>query len=105
MKVSANLGFLWSDLPLLDRIDAAARAGFMAVETHQPFEVAPNVLKARCRDAGVKLLGINTAKGSQPGDQGLAAVPGRETEARALIKQAIDYAHDAGATAVHVLAG
>jgi len=105
MKVSANLEFLWADMPLLQRIDAAARAGFRAVELHQPFEVEPKVLKARCRDAGVQLLGINTGKGSQADDQGLAAVPGRQAEARALIEQALTYATEANATAVHILAG
>ena len=105
IRFSANLGFLWSDLPLLERIDAAARSGFQAVELHAPFDVAPHVLRARCRDAGVRLLGINTASGSRMGDRGLAAVPGRSAEARALIKAAIDYASEAGGASVHVLAG
>ena len=30
-RFSANLGFLWPDRPLLDRIDAAAAAGFRAI--------------------------------------------------------------------------
>ncbi len=32
LRFSANIGFLWPELPLLGRIDAAARAGFRAVE-------------------------------------------------------------------------
>jgi hydroxypyruvate isomerase len=36
-KFSANLGFLWPDRPLLDRIDAAAKAGFKAIELHWPY--------------------------------------------------------------------
>ena len=31
-RLSANLGFLWPDRPILDRIDAAAAAGFKAIE-------------------------------------------------------------------------
>ena len=31
-RFSANLGFLWIDLPLPERIAAAASAGFEAVE-------------------------------------------------------------------------
>ena len=33
-RFSANLGFLWPDRPLLARIDAAAAAGFKAIELH-----------------------------------------------------------------------
>ena len=40
-KFSANLGFLWPDLPLLARIDAAAAAGFAAIEMHWHPGVAP----------------------------------------------------------------
>ena len=29
-KFSANLGFLWPNRPLLERIEAAAKAGFRA---------------------------------------------------------------------------
>ena len=37
-RLSANLGFLWPDRPLIDRIGAAARAGFTAVEIHWPYD-------------------------------------------------------------------
>ena len=38
-RFSANLGFLWPDRPLLARIDAAAGAGFRAIEVHWPYDV------------------------------------------------------------------
>lgn len=104
-RFSANLGFLWPELPLIDRIAAAGRAGFRAVELHYPYMVPAHDVRDACRAAGVALLGINTALGSRPGDSGLAAVPGREAEARALIDQAFAYAAEAGGTAVHVMAG
>jgi hydroxypyruvate isomerase len=43
--------------------------------------------------------------GSRPGDFGLAALPGREAEARTAIDEAIAYAAAIGAGAVHVMAG
>src|SRR5690606_4167623 len=104
-RFSANLGFLWADLPLLDRIAAAARAGFKAVELHWPYDHAPGDVAEACAKHGVTLLGINTAMGSRPEDRGLAAVPGREAEAREKIDQAFDFAKAAGGTAVHVMAG
>ncbi len=104
-RFSANLGFLWADLPLLERIDAAAAAGFRAVELHWPYETPAEAVAERCAERGVVLLGINTAVGARAGDAGLAAVPGREAEAREAIDQAFDYAAAAGGTAVHVMAG
>lgn len=104
-RFSANLGFLWADLPLLDRIAAAARADFKAVELHWPYDHEPTQVADACASAGVKLLGINTGMGSKPEDRGLSAVPGREAEAREKIDQAFDFAAAAGGTAVHVMAG
>ena len=104
-RFSANLGFLWPDLPLLERIDAAAAAGFRAVELHWPYETPAEAVAERCAAGGVVLLGINTAVGSRAGDAGLTAVPGREAEARAAIDQAFGYAAAAGGSAVHVMAG
>lgn len=100
---SANLGFLWLDLPLPLRIDAAARAGFGAVELHSPYDQDPKAIGQRCRDAGVKLLGINTQVGQT--ERGCAAIPGRGQEARALFDQALDFATKAGGTSIHFMAG
>ena len=38
-KLSANLGFLFDDRPILDRVAASGAAGFRAVEFHWPFEL------------------------------------------------------------------
>ncbi len=105
-RFSANLGFLWSDRPLLQRIAAAARAGFGAVELHYPYDVPADAVKAACAEAGVKLLGINTTIGSGADDhRGLGAVPGREADFQALIDQSIAYCRTAGGTSVHAMAG
>jgi hydroxypyruvate isomerase len=103
-RFSANLGFLWPDRPLPDRIAAAAEAGFRAVELHWPYELPPESLRHACARHGVTLLGLNTAAGG-PGDFGLAALPGREAEFIRSMDQAVAYARSAGASAVHVMAG
>jgi hydroxypyruvate isomerase len=46
MKVSANLGFLWTELPLPDAIRAAKAAGFDAVECHWPYATASGDVRA-----------------------------------------------------------
>jgi hydroxypyruvate isomerase len=106
MKLSANLGFLYQDLPVLDRIAAAAADGFDAVEFHWPYEVAPERLRAAMTAAGVEGVSLNTRRGDHDGgDFGLAAVPGREPEARGHIQEAVEHAAGAGLAAVHVMAG
>lgn len=106
LRFSANLGMLWPDRPLLERIAAAGRAGFRAVELHFPYDTPAAETKAACAAAGVKLLGINTNVGAGPdGHRGLAAVPGSEAGFEALIRQAVDYAVATGGTAIHAMAG
>lgn len=104
-RFSANLGFLWPDRPLIARIEAAAAAGFGAIELHWPYEIPPEAIRAECAARGVILLGINVPRGELPGDFGLGCVPGREAEFRAGFERAADYARAAGAGALHVLAG
>ncbi|HVW69243.1 MAG TPA: TIM barrel protein [Steroidobacteraceae bacterium] len=105
-RFSANLGLLWPGLPLLQRLDAAARAGFRAVEMHFPYHVAAPEVAASARRHELTLLGINTAAGDWGhGDRGLAAVPGRERDFEAALEQSVAYCVASGATAIHVMAG
>ena len=103
-EFSANLGFLWAGLPLPQAIRAAGRAGFDAVECHFPYDVPAEDVAAALAETGLPMLGLNTLRGA-PGDNGLAALPGREAEARAEIGRALDYAAAIGCPAVHVMAG
>jgi hydroxypyruvate isomerase len=106
MRYSANLGFLFTDLPLPDAIHAAKKAGFDAVECHFPYDVPAAEVAQALRDTGLTMLGLNTWPGDKAaGDFGLAALPGRMDEARAAISQAVDYALATGTKAVHVMAG
>ena len=105
-KFSANLGFLWPDRPLPDRIEAAARAGFKAVELHWPYEFGPESIRDLCARLGVELLGINTPLGdTAKGEFGLGAITGRETEFNQHFLIALDWGRRAGASAIHVMAG
>ena len=106
MKFSANLGFLWADRPLPDAIRAAKAAGFDAVECHWPFDTPAAETLAALTETGLTMLGLNTRRGNTTiGENGLAALPGREVEARAAIDEALTYARATGTRAVHVLAG
>ncbi len=104
MKFSANLGFLWTELPLPEAIRAASKAGFDAVECHWPYETpAAEVLQA-LDECGLRMLGLNTIRG-KTGENGLSALPRREADARPAIDQSIAYARDIRASNIHVMAG
>ena len=106
MRFSANLGFLWTDLPLPEAILAAHRAGFDAVECHWPYDVPAEKVTAALEATGLRMLGLNTRRGNlAAGENGLAALPDRLTEARAAIDEALAYADRIKAGAVHVMAG
>lgn len=105
-RFAANISFLFTELPFLDRVRAAAEAGFGAVECHYPYDTPAAELLAALTVADMPMLGINTRNGvGAAKDAGVAAVPGREAEALARLCQAIDYAHRIGGRAVHVTAG
>jgi hydroxypyruvate isomerase len=106
IRFSANIGFLYDGLPLVDRIRAAARDGFDGVECHWPFDVPGSDVAAVLRETGLPMLGLNTHTGDRTkGLFGLSAVPGLQSEARRAIEQAVDYGALIGARNVHVMAG
>lgn len=106
LRFSANLGLLWPDRPLLDRIDAAAAAGFRAVEFHWPYDVPVGDVRARLDRHALRLLGVNTVRGDVvAGENGLGALVGREAAFQAAIDQSLAFCRAAGGTAIHCMAG
>jgi hydroxypyruvate isomerase len=103
-RFSAHIGYLFKDLPLLQRIDAAAACGFKAIEGRFPDGVPADAFRQAAERNGVSVLGINTPTG-EAGEFGLGAVPGREDAWRKTFAQALDYVSAVGGTAIHCLAG
>src|ERR1035437_7549361 len=104
-RFAANLGYLFTDRPLLERIDAAAACGFKAIELQFPYDVPASAVKAAIAKNKLTVLGINTPPGERDGEFGLAAVPGREQDFQGLFARALDYIATIGGSAVHCLAG
>ena len=104
-RFAANLAYLFTERPLIERFAAAAAAGFKAVELQFPYDHAPSAIRAEIERHGLTQLGVNTAVGSRDGDSGLAAVPGRERDWDVVFKQALDYAVAIGGSAIHCMAG
>lgn len=104
-RFAANLGLLFSELPTLDRIDAAAACGFAAVEFQFPFDVPAATLKEAIARNKLVPLGINTGLGADETTFGVGAVPDRDAEFDVLFAQALDYVEIIGGNAVHALSG
>lgn len=103
-RLSANIAFLFAELPFLDRIGAAKAAGFRWVECHFPYEFSIGDIKSALDAADMRMNGLNTAPGGE-GEFGLAGVPGREDEVRRHFAQACDYARGLAVPMIHVMAG
>lgn len=105
-RLAANLSILFTERPFLERFAAAVAAGFRAVQCHSPYDMPEELVRAHLQRTGLTMLDINTSDG-MPGDRdsGLAAVPGRQIEARARIEQAISCSAAIGGSALPVTAG
>ena len=105
-KFSANLGFLFTELPFLDRFAAAARAGFKAVEYASPYERRAGDIARRLADNGLTQALFNLPVGDwEAGERGIAILPGREREFRDSVSRALDYAGELGCARLNCLSG
>ena len=105
-KFAANLTMLFTELPFLDRFEAAAKAGFKAVEFLFPYGFAKEEVKARLDDNGLQVILHNLPAGDWAGgERGIGCLPDRVDEFRAGVDLAIEYATYLGAPKVNCLAG
>ena len=105
-KFSANLSMLFTELPFLDRFEAAARADFQAVEFLFPYAYPAQEIRQRLNDNGLQLVLHNLPAGNwEAGERGIACDPARTDEFRTGVTQAIDYAQALGVCQLNCLAG
>ncbi|MBF9198063.1 hydroxypyruvate isomerase family protein [Microvirga terrestris] len=104
-RFSANLGFLFSDRPDIQRVAAAAACGFKAVEMHWPYHVPALDMREALAAHNLTMLGLNMPVGDTPADLGLGAIPGRESAFQHALDQALSYGSTIQASAIHCLAG
>lgn len=105
-KFAANLSFLYTELPFLDRFAAAAEDGFAGVEFLFHYEHPAAEIARRLRDARLEQVLLNAPPGDwSRGERGLGALPGREAEFRAGVEQALEYATALACPRIHVIAG
>ncbi len=105
MLFAANLSMLWADLPLPDRFERAARAGFAAVELWWPGAAAES-LPALVSRWGLRLALLNFDGGDlAAGDRGLAADPARRDQLRSNVPVALRIAQACGCERLNLLVG
>ncbi len=105
-RLAANLSMMFNEVPFLDRFDAAAKAGFQAVEFLFPYEYEAAELKRRLDANGLKQVLFNMPPGDwSKGERGTASLPGRQAEFREGVKKALDYAAALDCRLMHCMAG
>ncbi|MCX7897935.1 MAG: hydroxypyruvate isomerase [Rhodocyclaceae bacterium] len=105
-KFAANLSLLFSEVPFLDRFEAAQAAGFSAVEIQFPYEHAVGEIKKRLKQHRLELVLHNLPAGDwAAGERGIACHPGRRDEFRKSVAMAVAYARELGVRQLNCLAG
>ncbi len=105
-KFAANLTMLFTEQPFAARFDAAAEAGFTAVEFLFPYDHDASDIAGWARAAGVEIVLFNLPPGDwAAGERGTTALPGREAEMRDGLARALDYAAVLGVRRLHAMAG
>ncbi|MDM0076968.1 hydroxypyruvate isomerase [Variovorax sp. J2P1-59] len=105
-KFAANLTMLFNELPFMQRFEAAAKAGFKAVEYLFPYAYDKKELAAALRANGLEQVLHNLPAGNwDAGERGIACHPDRVGEFREGVGRAIDYATALGCPQVNCLLG
>ncbi len=105
-RFAANLTMLFTEHAFLDRFEAAAKAGFTAVEFLFPYGFKAADIKQRLDANGLTLILHNLPAGDwDAGERGIACLPDRVDEFRAGVAKAVEYAKALGVPQLNCLAG
>lgn len=105
-RFAANLTMLFTELPFMQRFEAAAKAGFKAVEYLFPYPFDKKELTAALRANGLQQVLHNLPAGNwEGGERGIACHPDRVGEFREGVGMAIDYATALGCPKLNCLLG
>jgi hydroxypyruvate isomerase len=105
-RFAANLSMMFTEWSFLDRFDAAAQAGFTAVEYLFPYEHPADAIADRLSRNGLAQALFNLPPGDwAAGERGLAALPERFDELRTGVDTALRYAAATKVRRLHLMAG
>jgi len=105
-RFAANLSMLFTEAPLLERFDRAARAGFHSVEIQFPYEAPAAAIRDKLVANRLQMVLHNLPAGDwAKGDRGLGCNPQRVEEFRAGVAKAVEYATTLRVPQLNCLAG
>jgi hydroxypyruvate isomerase len=97
VKLCANISWLFSEVDFADRFLAAHQAGFSGVEFHHPSGHDSATIIKLANKANVEVVLFNASFGDlAEGGPGLSGVPGRETEFRKAVEDAVFFGEGIG---------
>jgi hydroxypyruvate isomerase len=105
LRFDPNLRWLFTEVPMMERYAAAARAGFRGVEMAFPYDIPAHDMQKILADNDLTLVQILSPVDWEAGERGIAALPDRVSDFRASLDLSVRYAAQVGRPLVHVLAG
>lgn len=105
-RFAANLTMMFTEVPFLDRFEAAAKAGFTAVEFLFPYDHPAEDVGKRLKDNGLTQALFNLPPGNwDAGEKGFASLPDRFNDLRNSIHIAVPYIKATEVRRLHLMAG
>jgi hydroxypyruvate isomerase len=105
-RFAANLTMMFNEVPFLDRFEAAANAGFTAVEFLFPYQYQAKDVGDRLHRCGLTQALFNLPPGNwEAGEKGFAALPDRFNDLQESLRTALPYAQATGVKRLHLMAG
>jgi hydroxypyruvate isomerase len=105
-RFAANLSMMFNEVPFLERFEAAAKAGFTAVEFLFPYDHPAEAVGERLRKNGLTQALFNLPPGDwNAGEKGFAALPERFADLQESLRAALPYARATGVKRLHLMAG
>ena len=114
-RFAANLSLMYTEMPFLDRFEAAHEDGFKYIECLFPYAHEQDVLLKKIKGNQLQQVLINTPPGGSEaheaqrmwdvGMRGVACLPGKEQEFEQGFRLALQYAKALECSQIHVMAG
>jgi len=105
-RLSANLSFLFTEVPFIERFAQAAAAGFRGVEFAFAYDTPETEIARRLSAHRLDCVLINAPPGDYAvGERGLASLPGRERDFETSFATALRYARALSCARIHVMSG
>jgi hydroxypyruvate isomerase len=106
MKLAANLGYLFTERPFLERFSAAAKAGFKGVEILAADVYPTGEIADAIYNADVQFIQFNAAMGDwESGERGIGIDPKKKGKFQDAIGEALEFSRILGNPQLHIMSG